>query len=172
MITIYYLKGTKQGCTVFYSDDYHQELVEVLHKEMSSTKFLRLYAAFYHHSIEDGQKMIRKRYQFNQKIPVLIEKDRSLFFPTASKNQWDCCWINYYAVSQVHKRGNGCVIQFHELGKKYRFTVHDVLDIAIREHEFEEELALDARIIRKQLQRCRQIDEDLREENKENYLWL
>lgn len=161
MITIYYLKGTKQGCRIFYSDDLSPKLVEVIDLNISSTKALQEYAAFYHHTIEDSQKMIRKRYKFNQKVPVFIEKDRSLFFPTTSKTQRECCWVNYYAVARISKQQDHSKILFHELNKKFHFTVHSKIPLALQRDEFEVVFDLDVRILKKQMKRCTQIAQDL-----------
>ncbi len=161
MITIYYVKGTKQGCSVFYSNDLSSALVEMIDLQISSTQALKMYAAHYHHSIEDSQRLLRRRYKFYQKVPVFIEKDRSLFFPTASALQWDCCWINYYAVRQIRKARHQSVVYFQEIGKKYQFSVRELINNAAKESKFEAIFDLDVRILRKQMDRCHKIVEDL-----------
>lgn len=47
-----------------------------------------------------------------QKVPILLSEQQELLFPTHSPASKDCCWINYYAVCCVYRRGRGSAVLF------------------------------------------------------------
>ena len=74
---------------------------------------LENWANAYGLGILGSQSAFKSRLAIRQKIPVLIDPFRQVyFFPTVSPDSHECVWINASQIKSIRQAGLGCVIRF------------------------------------------------------------
>lgn len=144
MNNILLVVGNEKGCEIFFTLDH--DLYKVF-APVHSTKVIEMILGYYYRSLEGNIKQIQNSFNFNQKVPVFIDVNRMLFFPTITKNNRECCWINYYCISSVRKSKRNTIIKFYD---------HSFLN-PHSEVLFEYEFPFEVRSIRNQMKRCEMI---------------
>lgn len=144
MYNILYIAGCKEGSEVIYTknDQLHKEIIS-----MHPSKIIEKIMVCYYRTLKGNTQLIGKHFDFHQKVPVFIDYHRHLFFPTISKDDKECCWINYYCVFDVKGRKRSTNIVFYE---------HSIINRK-KKILMEKEFPYDARVIRKQMNRCKEI---------------
>jgi len=65
-------------------------------------------------SFEGREKGSRNILGSGYKVPIIVEEVQDLiFFPTVSKQQEDCCWLNLKHIKSYIKDGENTKITFH-----------------------------------------------------------
>lgn len=144
MNNILLIAGCKKGCRILYTKE-HQ--LCYLGSTQHPTKVIEKIMMCYHRSIIGNEKQTKKLFMFRQKVPVFIDLNRFLFFPTLSKKDKECCWINYYCVSNIKKKKERTLVSFCDYS-----VIEDKPSFL-----YEYECPIDIRVIRKQMKRCYQI---------------
>lgn len=144
MNNILFIQGYQNGCMIMYTKN-HQ--LYSMFSTNHPTKVIERIMMIYYRSIIGNEKMTKKQFVFHQKVPVFIDLNQFLFFPILSKKDKECCWINYYCVSDVKKKKEHTRVSFCDysiIADKSSFL-------------YEYECPVDVRVIRKQMKRCNQI---------------
>lgn len=144
MDNILMIEGCDAGSIIHYIEDHHVMKKQV-HDE-SVVIMEKLLHAFYH-TFESNQYLVYRQHGYYQKVPLLIDFNKYLFFPTHGRKEKLCCWINYYCIEKIKKTADGTQIQFtnHYLMNNGKMS-EMILDV-------------DIRVLRKQMQRCKMIHE-------------
>ncbi|WP_294561104.1 competence protein ComK [uncultured Traorella sp.] len=151
MTHIFMIMGNENGCEIIYTQNHE---VKIMKSKCRVNKMVYQMAHAYYRPVLPTLKLIKKIHGYSQKVPVLIEYDRLLLFPTISMKDPSCCWINYYCVADIKGNKEKTTIFFGEYSivqKKYTQCWSCVLPI-------------DKRVIRKQLQRCHEIHSQFRKD--------
>lgn len=136
--------GSEDGCEIIYSHD-HQ--VKIKKSSSKASKMIYGLAHSYYRPVLSTMKLIEEKHGYHQKIPVLIEFDRLLLFPTVSMKDPSCCWVNYYCVADVKGTKKKTQLSFYD---------HNILDER-RKVCFSYALNVDKRVITRQMKRCQEI---------------
>lgn len=100
--------------------------------------FLHYLCYQYGSSLKSRRKFAISLLKIRQKIPVLVnDRDMIFFFPTSDISKKECIWLTYHKIIKVQKDERGSIICF-EGGMKLL-------------------LGMEARSIRRQIQRCKKI---------------
>ena len=144
MTHIFMITGNKNGCEIVYSQN--QEIKTSV-SQCKASKMIYQMARAHYRPVMPTVNLIKKMYGYSQKVPVLIEYNRILFFPTISMRDPSCCWINYYCVTDIKGNKEKTEITFCEYS------------IVQRKHaqQWSCVLPIDKRVIKKQMKRCHEI---------------
>ena len=146
---ILFIMQNENGCMITYFDQY----LKVFQKQVdiSLKEYLEVLSQKNCVSLDSVQKGISKKYGYVQKVPILIKLDEILFFLTASLENNDCMAINYYCIHKFINKGYATLLRF--------CTWNGIYSIPI---DYEVCIPFERRIIKNQINRCKQIDFDLK----------
>lgn len=83
------------------------------HRDITPLKFLQERCLQNGCSLEGREEAFRYLTNHIQKSPVLVNESPELWFPTLSKMNQDCMWVNWYRVIDVKAvTNNECVVSF------------------------------------------------------------
>lgn len=150
MNNILMIIGRKNGSEIVYTVDHK---VKVQKSKCKSTHLVFELGNIYHRPALATMKLIKGKYGYHQKIPIIVEMNRFLFFPTISYKDEECCWINYYCVCGLEKVKDGTIISF------YDHTLIGNIHI-----NYQHKLFVDKRVLVKQMKRCHEIHKSYQKE--------
>lgn len=152
MNNILYVAGKPYGCDIAIVEKQQFKIVRSSYK---ATEFIFKLSKIHFRPAKEMIQMIGDTYKFSQKVPILIENNQFLFFPTISMKDKECCWINYYCIFCLRRMQNGTKVFFKEysVGMPKPFKTYVV--------PFE----LDKRIFVNQMKRCMMIHEEYNQQN-------
>ena len=120
----------------------------------SINKLLKELACYYHRSFIEERKIMSEQYDFQQKIPILINPGNILLFQTRSLDHSQCILLNYYCINKYKKVNDNIYIDFCVPFKNKKIILNDGIYIHI-----------DRRTIDNQYKRCQRIENTLKERN-------
>lgn len=144
MNNIFVIIGREDGCEIVYTVN---SQVRVKRFSCKASKMIYRLAHSYYRPLLPTMRLIGKTYGYHQKIPVLIEFNQLLLFPTISMKDPCCCWINYYCVADFKGNKGETSIFFYDhciVKKEHAVRLRYVLQA-------------DKRVIRAQMKRCHEI---------------
>ncbi len=109
MEKIVLIVGHFWGCEIYYWAD--NEMRKVM-TERKAFAVIEKMLFFYNKTFEGNVKQISKKFGFTQKVPIFMEENRYLFFPTLSAKDPQCCWVNYYCVEKMKRHGKETILDF------------------------------------------------------------
>lgn len=133
MTTVNYLRyDTESRCTELIGSSQ-------MRKNGKPIEVLETWANTYGLGITGSHSAFQNRLLIKQKIPVLIDPFRQIyFFPTVAPSSADCLWINASTIKSIKANALGCEI---------RFSDESVMSIGIGR-----------RSLMKQWKRCQQME--------------
>lgn len=144
MNNIFMIIGREDGCEIIYTLN---SQISVKRSRCKASKMIYGLAHSYYRPLLPTMKLIGKKHGYHQKIPVLIEYNRLLLFPTISMKDPCCCWINYYCVEDFKGNEGKTSILFYDhciVQNEHAVKLYYVLQA-------------DKRVIRAQMKRCYEI---------------
>lgn len=167
-MNIILIQGRSDGCLLYYYEKRtnHNE-VKTQFFNCTATYFMKKVCQNFETDFEGNRKAIKKNHHFIQKTPILVLFNHSLFFPTCSIESEKCSWINFYCVSehftckhdQIHLEFQSHVFFRERLMNPYQ-TKSGEVDSSLNCDVW---IECSQRVFKKQLQRCKEIDQYARE---------
>ena len=109
---------------------------------------------YYHRSILDDRKIISKQYGYDQKVPMMINANDLLLFPTRSLENKHCVLLNYYCIHEYKKKDKNTLIEFCIPYNNSKIILNERLLVKC-----------DIRTIKNQILRCIKINDTLKQRN-------
>ena len=156
---IYFIKGNDEECTIIY-EDLMWGRVETEHIDCSALKLIKAICA--HHELDfDGcRKAVSVNHGFKQKIPVFIKENWLLLYPLTALRDKNSIWINYYAVRRISGNAEQSTLAF---GRRASFSERMIQRALAKPDQPKSKasysFAFDVRMIRQQTERCRRVDD-------------
>lgn len=124
---------------------YYEKSINCLFKELSN---------YYHRSILEDRKIISKEYGYDQKVPMIINANDLLLFPTKSIENTNCVLLNYYCINEYKKKDKNTLIEFCIPYNNSKIILNEKLLVNC-----------DIRTIKHQISRCVTINNTLKQRN-------
>lgn len=161
---IYFIQGTKNGCTIIY-EDLNDGKVHTKSFTCSCLKLLKALCIQYELDFDGARKAIAINHGYKQKIPIYIKENGLLLYPLNSLRDKANIWINYYAVRKISGNDEQTMISFGRYHSFSQRMIYKALSRQVTLHT--KAFDYDVRIIRKQMERCRCIDDFVKQDRNE-----